>query len=264
LTAAVNSGLLLPILDTNTEYYAYCGKYLLGSEDSLNLTFTTSFENEGVDGRYDRRDREALAKLYGDKYNLLANRLPSQLNDQGQYIYQNSENNGTEVRNDLPIVTLKITGGKTDEKSRYGKESESEELSLGDNKIFFYRTPAAVDGKETSAIEVKRSAETKKRLSINDPVFFYCGKFKTMRVTKSDEILPDVTYVFENGEITYSPFFPGIHGFWYKTPETPKKPGIIHRGLNYLTGKKNGGRRYKTKRLKRRKHRKTARRRPKY
>jgi hypothetical protein len=84
-----------------------------------------------------------------------------------------------------------------------------------------------------------------------------------MRVTKPDVILPDVTYVFENGEITYSPFFPVIHGFWYKTPEETPKPSFFTKGFKYLTGKK-GGRRYKTKRLKRRKHRKTARRRPKY
>jgi len=103
---------------------------------------------------------------------------------------------------------------------------------------------------------------------------------KTMEMDDASDVkyqdgkVKKVVYQFENGTITYRPFLPVIHHFLFIEPEpvqpanTPTRLERFGKITGLWGGKSKtnnmGGRRYKTKRLKRRKHRKTARRRPKY
>jgi len=117
-------------------------------------------------------------------------------------------------------------------------------------------------------------------------LYFECGKYLNRSILNMDGSphdnnepnndgklkLKKIVYSFENGDITYSPFFPVLHSFLFeRNPDYMSKANFIIQSnptpkpkTGFFGFKFKGGRRYKTKRLKRRKHRKTARRRPKY
>jgi hypothetical protein len=234
-----------PNLKQNIEYYAYCGQYLVPdgvAPDTLYFSTSTNNESVGSD-RLNRADNK-----YGIR--------------QRQYLPINI---GSVYKNEYPIVEVKVsTSTETGEKLFIDSSTIHDPYPLYMNEDYIEKN-AKIVGNEHN----------------RKSVYFICGKFISMATMEMDDAsevkykdrkVKKVVCRFENGTITYRPFLPVIHHFLFIEPEpvqpanTPTPTRLERLGkFTGLWGSKNtGGRRYKTKRLKRRKHRKTARRRPKY
>jgi len=228
-----------PVLDTSIEYYAYCGQYLVRNDVAPDtLYFSTSINNEASGaGRIDRAEKKYDIREY----------LPYSI----ELDYNDS----------LPIVEVNVST-KTGEKLFIDSSTIHKSLPRYMNKGDIVQNATINEHNRES-------------------VYFICGEFISMDIMEMDDTstsndkykdgkVKKVVYQFKNGTITYSPFLPVLHSFLFIEPKpvqpanTPT-PTRLERLRKLLWGGKNtGGRRYKTKRLKRRKHRKTARRRPKY
>jgi hypothetical protein len=233
-----------PNLKQNIEYNAYCGQYLVpdGVVAPDTLYFSTSTNNEsGGSGRMNRADEKYKIRRY----------LPISI--------------GPFYKNEYPIVEVKVS-------------TETGKKLFIDSSTIESPYPSYMNKDD-----IEKNAKIRDNEHNRKSVYFICGKLISMEIMEMDDAsdvkyqdgkVKKVVYQFENGTITYRPFLPVIHHFLFIDPEpvqpantpTPTRFERLGKFTGFWGGKTSntGGRRYKTKRLKRRKHRKTARRRPKY